>query len=141
MMRKPNNIVFGALDSPEIGKVYLVKAITGSVGVVRLGIFNGEYWNIADDSEQLIWKPGDDSNFFCEFAEIPKFSKESLIQPRLYESYLISVKSKRDRKYRVMIGTLCKDMWTVGDTEDAFEIYLSDIQNIKVHSIPLLTGE
>ncbi len=124
---------------PEIGKLYLVKVIRGSVGVIHLGAFNGEYWNIADDSEQLNWKPGDDSGIFCEFCEIPKFRKEFLTQPKLHNSYLISVKCKRDKKYRVMIGTFCKDLWTVGDTEDAFEIYLSDIKNIKVHSMPLLT--
>lgn len=136
------NVEWVNFNSPnltlEIGELYLVKVMRGGIYAVYLGIFDGEYWTIADDAEQIKCKPNDDSLILSEFSEIPKFKKEYLTEPRAYCSYLISVRLKHEKGCRIMIGTFCKDSWSVGDTKDAFDIYLSDIKSIKVHCMPLL---
>lgn len=71
------------------------------------------------------------------FADIPKFDSNDLTQKLNNVRYLVAVQFKNCKRYRIMIGMLTDNCWSVGDVEDAFDLYMDDIRDIKVMLIPL----
>ncbi len=137
-------------DNIKINKLYLVHVVhvlhsgfdndgnPDSCMYTYLGKFNGRRWNLVDYNEEFVWDKSMQSmcNYeVVEFANLPKFNSKNLIDKPTNGRYLISVKYKGRKRSRIMIGMLVDNCWSVGDVKDAFELYVDEIDDIRVMSI------
>ncbi|MCM1269951.1 MAG: hypothetical protein NC247_04905 [Ruminococcus flavefaciens] len=132
--------IYNADAKPAIGKQYLVHVLFGLDFVeTYLGEFDGEKWNLFDNAEDLTYTESNGIPDYCkitEYAELPDFDNESLVENPQNGRYLISVRFNGNNQYRTMIGELLDNCWSVGDTKEAFELYTDEINDIKVMLMP-----